>query len=221
MPVVLFTCAGQRVDIVEAFGRAGATTVAADLNELAPALYAADVRASVPPVDDSALRGRADRPRRRARRRADRPARRPRPPRSRRQSRRARRARAAGRARDDRALRGQVPREPLLRVERNRKPAHLASGRASRRASISRPREGAARLRLSAYLPSGGSRGARLLPSPDDGGVDDPAGLHRRGVLDRCLLGSRRALPRRRPADDDRVEGRRVDQGDDDQGRRT
>ncbi len=32
--------------------RAGATTVAADLNELAPALYAADVRASVPPVDD-------------------------------------------------------------------------------------------------------------------------------------------------------------------------
>jgi carbamoyl-phosphate synthase large subunit len=52
VPVVLFTCAGQRVDIVEAFGRAGATTVAADLNELAPALYAADVRASVPPVDD-------------------------------------------------------------------------------------------------------------------------------------------------------------------------
>ena len=41
MPVVLFTCAGQRVDIVQAFGRAGATTVAADLNELAPALYAA------------------------------------------------------------------------------------------------------------------------------------------------------------------------------------
>lgn len=52
MTVVLFTCAGQRVDIVQAFGRAGATTVAADLNELAPALYAADRRAIVPPVDD-------------------------------------------------------------------------------------------------------------------------------------------------------------------------
>ena len=32
---VLFTCAGQRVDIVSAFARAGATTVAADLNPLA------------------------------------------------------------------------------------------------------------------------------------------------------------------------------------------
>jgi carbamoyl-phosphate synthase large subunit len=39
---VLFTCAGQRVDIVSAFGRAGATTVAVDTNPLAPALYHAD-----------------------------------------------------------------------------------------------------------------------------------------------------------------------------------
>jgi carbamoyl-phosphate synthase large subunit len=52
--VVLFTCAGQRVDIVQAFGRIGATTVAADVNELAPALYVADRRALVPPVDDPA-----------------------------------------------------------------------------------------------------------------------------------------------------------------------
>jgi len=52
MSVVLFTCAGQRVDIVQAFGRVGATTVAADVSELAPALYAADRRALVPPVDD-------------------------------------------------------------------------------------------------------------------------------------------------------------------------
>jgi carbamoyl-phosphate synthase large subunit len=50
--VVLLTCAGQRFDIVEAFGRAGATTLAVDLNELAPALYAADRSAAVPPVDD-------------------------------------------------------------------------------------------------------------------------------------------------------------------------
>ena len=54
MAVVLFTCAGQRVDIVTAFGRAGATTLAVDVNELAPALYAADRRALVPPVDDPA-----------------------------------------------------------------------------------------------------------------------------------------------------------------------
>ena len=52
MAVVLFTCAGQRVDIVTAFAKAGATTVAADANELAPALYAADRHALVPPVDD-------------------------------------------------------------------------------------------------------------------------------------------------------------------------
>jgi carbamoyl-phosphate synthase large subunit len=50
--VVLFTCAGQRVDIVTAFGRAGATTLAVDANLLAPALYAADQREIVPRVDD-------------------------------------------------------------------------------------------------------------------------------------------------------------------------
>jgi len=49
---VLFTCAGQRVDIVSAFRRAGATTVAADVNRLAPALYHADRYALVPRVDD-------------------------------------------------------------------------------------------------------------------------------------------------------------------------
>jgi carbamoyl-phosphate synthase large subunit len=49
---VLFTCAGQRVDIVTAFGQAGATTIAADLDRLAPALYHADYMALVPRVDD-------------------------------------------------------------------------------------------------------------------------------------------------------------------------
>ena len=49
---MLFTCAGQRVDIVSAFARAGATTVAADADRLAPALYHADVGAIVPRVDD-------------------------------------------------------------------------------------------------------------------------------------------------------------------------
>jgi carbamoyl-phosphate synthase large subunit len=49
---VLFTCAGQRVDIVTAFREAGATTVAADADQLAPALYHADHQAIVPRVDD-------------------------------------------------------------------------------------------------------------------------------------------------------------------------
>ncbi|HZR95969.1 MAG TPA: ATP-grasp domain-containing protein [Gaiellaceae bacterium] len=52
MTGVLFTCAGQRVDIVTAFKRAGARTLATDLNRLAPALYHADVHAFVPRVDD-------------------------------------------------------------------------------------------------------------------------------------------------------------------------
>jgi carbamoyl-phosphate synthase large subunit len=40
------------VDIVQAFGRAGATTVAVDANPLAPALYAAERHALVPRIDD-------------------------------------------------------------------------------------------------------------------------------------------------------------------------
>jgi len=51
---VLFTCAGQRVDIVTAFGRADATTVAADANALAPALYHASAHSLVPRIDDAA-----------------------------------------------------------------------------------------------------------------------------------------------------------------------
>ena len=54
MTAVLFTCAGQRVDIVTAFARAGATTIASDLDRLAPALYHADHMALVPRVDDPA-----------------------------------------------------------------------------------------------------------------------------------------------------------------------
>ena len=54
MPVtaVLFTCAGQRVDVVTAFSRAGGRTIAVDANPLAPAIYHADVHAIVPRVDD-------------------------------------------------------------------------------------------------------------------------------------------------------------------------
>jgi carbamoyl-phosphate synthase large subunit len=53
MTAVLFTCAGQRVDIVGAFRDAGATTIAADVNPLAPALYHADRYALVPRIDDA------------------------------------------------------------------------------------------------------------------------------------------------------------------------
>jgi carbamoyl-phosphate synthase large subunit len=48
---VLFTCAGQRVDIVSAFNRAGAVTVATDADRLAPALYHAHHMAVVPRID--------------------------------------------------------------------------------------------------------------------------------------------------------------------------
>jgi carbamoyl-phosphate synthase large subunit len=49
---VLFTCAGQRVDILTAFREAGATTIAVDVDQLAPALYRADRRALVPRIED-------------------------------------------------------------------------------------------------------------------------------------------------------------------------
>lgn len=52
MTVVLFTCAGQRVDIVRAFRAAGAVTLGADADPLAPALYHADMRAIVPRIAD-------------------------------------------------------------------------------------------------------------------------------------------------------------------------
>ena len=53
MTAVLFTCAGQRVDIVSAFDRAGAITVATDADRLAPALYHAHHMALVPRIDDA------------------------------------------------------------------------------------------------------------------------------------------------------------------------
>jgi len=50
--VVLFTCAGQRVDIVRAFRAAGAVTLGADADPLAPALYHSDIQAIVPRISD-------------------------------------------------------------------------------------------------------------------------------------------------------------------------
>ena len=52
MTAVLFTCSGQRVDVVRAFGAAGATTIATDIDPLAPTLHHADVSVIAPRVDD-------------------------------------------------------------------------------------------------------------------------------------------------------------------------
>ena len=52
--MVLFTCAGQRVDVLRAFRDAGADTVAADVDPLAPALSYADHAVTPPRVDDAA-----------------------------------------------------------------------------------------------------------------------------------------------------------------------
>ena len=90
---------------------------------------------------------------------------------------------------------------------------------AARRPGVPRAREGAAGLRLARHLPLRRPARARVLPRLHDGGLDGAGVLPRRGVLDRSLLRPRVALPERRSADDDRVEGRRVDQGDDDRRR--
>jgi carbamoyl-phosphate synthase large subunit len=52
MPTCLFTCTGQRVDVVETFASAGAVTVATDASPYAPTLYRADLFAVVPRVTD-------------------------------------------------------------------------------------------------------------------------------------------------------------------------
>ena len=56
-PAVLLTCAGMRVDIVRAFARAlaaegGGRVLVSDLDELAPARFAADGEVDLPRVDD-------------------------------------------------------------------------------------------------------------------------------------------------------------------------
>ena len=153
MTAVLFTCAGQRVDIVSAFGRAGATTIAADNNELAPTLYHADrwrssrastdrayvpalaalvrehdVRLVVPLTDlDQELLAQPRRPRTGARAGA-RPDRLP----------------------DDG---GQVPRPLLLRGARHRVAALVAARRRAGRCPLPGARQGARGVRVAAHLP--------------------------------------------------------------------
>ena len=216
---VLFTCAGQRVDIVSAFSRAGATTIAADINRLAPALYHADEYALVPRVDDPELRAEARPPRRRARRPPRRPAHRSRPV-------------LLAQRRDELGAAALLP--PAARSSPRwatstwrtvlRAPRHPVAADAGCRTSsptTSRSRCSSRRARASARGTSTGRATARSSTSsssytPVASMVQQR--LPRRGVLDRRLLRPRGPLPERDPADDDRVQGRRVDQGHDDQG---
>ncbi len=53
MTVVLFTCTGQRVDMVDAFNAAGATTIATETSILAPTIHRASHYALVPAFTDA------------------------------------------------------------------------------------------------------------------------------------------------------------------------
>src|ERR1051325_7014390 len=120
MTAVLFTCAGQRVDIVTEFKRAGARTIAADVNRLAPALYHADLHAFVPRVDDPAYVAGRQAAGRGADAGAHRPAHRPRPRRALTGEGPSRRARPAPGAGGGRRARRQVARALPLRGEGDR-----------------------------------------------------------------------------------------------------
>ena len=215
---VLFTCAGQRVDIVTAFKRAGARTLATDVNPLAPALYHADEHAFVPRVDDpgyvAALRD-------------------------------ARRTRTTSRSivplTDldhgvlSRARATSSARSCSCRRRRSSTRSRTSGSRtcSSRSAASARRRRG-----CRTTLPDDvefpvlvkarhgfGSRGiyrcadrarARVLPRLHDATTR----WCRRAAAARSSRSTSsaisRPLPQRRAAHDDRVEGRRVDQGDDD-----
>ena len=213
---VLFTCAGQRVDIVTAFKRAGARTVATDVNRLAPALYHADAHAFVPRVDDpqyvptlralvhehdiSLIVPLTD---------LDHGV--------------------LSRAKDELGALVLLPEPAIVDALADKWLAHLLFeelGIGSPPTWL--PGDLPADLEFPVLVKARhgfGSRGiyrcedARELEfflgyTTEDSMVQ--SGLPRRGVLDRRLLRSRPALPQRRSAHDDRVEGRRVDQGDDD-----
>ena len=220
MTAVLFTCAGQRVDIVTAFGRAGATTIAADVDQLAPALYHADRRALVPRVDDpayiDALRDLVQ----------------------------LHDVRLIVPLTDLDHLQLAQARDELggATVLATRPPSTIArcsdkylahaffeeQGIGSPPTWLPTEAPGNVRFPVLVKARKGfGSRHiyraderdrARVLPPLHDRRLDGAGRLPRRGVLDRRLLRPRLALPRCDPAHDDRVEGRRINQGHDDQG---
>ena len=217
---VLFTCAGQRVDIVSAFARAGATTVATDADPMAPALYHADAFALVAARSTARATSRRSRPWSRSTTSSwSCPS-----PTS---------TRCCSRSRATRSR----PRWLLS-------PSPRCAGRwatstrrisSSRRNGIASPRSWLpddvpddARYPLLVKVREGfGSR--HIYRAKDRAELDFFLGyttvdsfvqelLPGRGVLRRRLLRLREHLPERDPAHDDPVEGRRVDQGRVDQG---
>ena len=211
---VLFTCAGQRVDIVRAFRAAGARTLGADADPLAPALYHADLQAIVPLIADPGyVDALADLVREHDVRLVvplndlDHPV--------------------LSRARD--ALDPAVVLLPDADVC-DRMSDKLEAHRFFVERGIASPeswepdevpddarypaaRQGAPGIRLAPHLPGSRSRAARLLPRLHDGALVRAGAVPRGGVLDRRLLRPRRPLPERDPAHDAPLQGRRVDQG--------
>ena len=136
---VLFTCAGQRVDIVTAFGRAGATTIACRSRSAGAGALLRRSHGARAEGRRSRLRAGARGARCRVRREARRAGDRHRPE-HRRPGARPARARPPARA-ADRGVRDdgrQVPRARVLRGARHPEPAHVAAGRRARRRPLSR-----------------------------------------------------------------------------------
>ena len=211
-PAILLTGAGKRYDIVACFAQL-TKTIVADPNPLAPAQYAAHVRAAVPLIEDPeyvpalqrlcaehgvGARAAADRPRHRDARRGPR----------RRAAARAR-ALARGRPRDLRQVRG----APAAHAAGPALAAHGPARGRPRRARV--PGHGQASPGLGGALdpPRKRPRPGTVLPRLRVRADDGPARDGRPGALDRLSRRSRRALPERDPAHDARVAGRRVDQG--------
>ena len=211
---VLFTCAGQRVDIVTAFGRAGATTIACDLDRLAPALYHADHMALVPRVDDPgyvpALAALV----------AEHDVRLVVPLTDLDQGILSRNRSALAPAlvlapppevcatMGDKYLAHAFFEEHGIPSPRSWLPADVPDD--ARYPLLVKVREGFGSRHI--YRAADAGR-ARVLPRAHDRRIDGAGALPRRGVLDRRVLRPRGAVPQRDRADDDPVEGRRVDQG--------
>ncbi len=220
MTVVLFTCAGQRVDIVRAFRAAGATALAADADELAPALYHADRRVLVPLIADP---GYVDSIAELVREHdvrlivplndLDHP-------------------RALARTRELEPAVLLLPDAEVCELMSDKLEAHaffVERGIASPRSWAPEDVPDDARYPLLVKARQGfGSRHIYRSEDPEQlafflGYTDVPSfvqeRLSRGGILDRRLLRPRRALPERDSTDDGHVQGRRVHQGHVDSGR--
>ncbi len=209
-PAVLLTGVGKRYDIVSAFAE-HAFVIAADPSPLAPARYAAHVRAA-PPRDRRPRLRAVPRGARRALRRARRgAAHRP-------------RHRGAGARAEPARVRARAPTCAARRTTSTRPTSCCARSGCPSPPTVlpgEEPRvlpgdgQAAARLRRALDPPRRRPRGDGVLrPLRREG---EPVMVQRlmggAGVLDRPPVRPRRPLPQRDPAHDDRVARRRVDQG--------